>query len=280
MTFIQQRTRADQRSRVIAGNNIINSALMVLSSVALVVLLTAGRTIPWLFFMLGVLNAVVAVYIYTVIPEFLLRFVAWCATNIVYRLRIEGEEKIPAEGAAVLVANHVSFVDWLIFASVSARPVRFVMTHEYFELPLVRFLFRDAKVIPIAPGREDAELKKLAYDRIAEELEDGELVFIFPEGGITNDGELQPFRPGIERIIERTPVPVVPIAVIGLWGSFFSRWGGRAMTKPFRRFWSRVAVIIGDPIPPEAVTAEGLAESIAELGGWDSPEPYEVPGES
>jgi hypothetical protein len=271
MSFIQMRTKAAQRSRVIAGNNIINSALMVLSSLALVALLAAGRTIPWLFFMLGVLNAVVAVYIYTVIPEFLLRFVAWGATNILYRLRIEGEDKIPAEGAAVLVANHVSFVDWLIFASVSARPVRFVMTHEYFELPLVRFLFRGAKVIPIAPGREDAELKQRAYDRIADELEEGELVFLFPEGGITNDGELQPFRSGIERIVERTPVPVVPIAVIGLWGSFFSRRGGKAMTRPFRRFWSRVTVKIGDPIPPKGVTAHGIAERVADLGGWDPP---------
>ncbi len=280
MTFIQQRTRADRRSRVIAGNNIVNSALMVLSSLVLLALLAADVTIPWLFFMLGVLNAAVAVYIYTVIPEFLLRFAAWGATKIVYRLRVEGEERIPAEGAAVLVANHVSFVDWLIFASVSARPVRFVMTHGYSRLPLVRFLFRGAKVIPIAPGREDPALKARAYDRIAEELEDGELVFIFPEGGITEDGELQPFRPGVERIIERTPVPVVPMAVIGLWGSFFSRWGGRAMTKPFRRFFSRVTVRIGDPIPPEAVTAHGLAERVAELGGWDSPEPFEVPGES
>jgi len=275
MSFIQLRTSAGQRSRVIAGNNIINSALMVLSSVALVTLLASGRTIPWVFFMLGVLNALVALYIYTVIPEFLLRFVAWGTANIVYRLRIEGERKIPIEGPAVLVANHVSFVDWLIFASVSARPVRFVMTHEYFELPLVRFLFRGAKVIPIASGRVDPELRQRAYDRIAEELGEGELVFIFPEGGITADGDLQSFRPGIERIIGRTPVPVVPMAVIGLWGSFFSRWGGRAMTKPFRRFWSRVTVRIGDPIPPEEVTAQGLAEKVAALGGWEAPEPYE-----
>ncbi len=277
MTLIQQRSRADLRSRVIAGNNIINSALMVLSSVVLVALLAAGRTIPWLFFMLGVLNALVAVYIYTVIPEFLLRFVAWCVANIVYRLRIIGEERIPAEGAGVLVANHVSFVDWLIIASVSARPVRFVITHEYFDLPLVRFLFRGAKVIPIATKRDDPELRRRAYDRIADELEDGRLVFIFPEGGITSDGELQPFRPGIERIIERTPVPVVPMAVIGLWGSFFSRRGGRAMTNPFRRFWSKVTVKIGDPIPPEDVTAHGLAARVADLGGWDPPEPYEPP---
>jgi len=275
MTFIQQRTRAAERSRVIAGNNIINSALMVISSVTLVALLASGRTIPSVFFMLGVLNAAVAVYIYTVIPEFLLRFVAWGTANVLYRLRVEGENNIPADGPAVLVANHVSFVDWLVFASISARPVRFVMTHEYFEMPLVRFLFRGAKVIPIASGRVDPELKRRAYDRIAEELSDGELVFVFPEGRITPDGDLQSFRPGIEQIVGRTPVPVVPIAVIGLWGSFFSRWGGRAMTKPFRRFWSRVTVRIGDPIPPENVATHGLAERVAELGGWDAPEPYE-----
>ena len=277
MSFIQLRTPANRRSRDIAGNNIINSALMVLSSVALVALLAAGRTIQSLFFGLGVLNAVVAVYIYTVIPEFLLRFVAWGTANLVYRLKIKGVEKIPAEGPAVLVANHVSFVDWLIFASVSARPVRFVMTHEYMDLPLIRFLFRGAKVIPIASGRVDPELRQRAYDRIAEELDDGELVFIFPEGTITGNGELQPFRPGIERIVARTPVPVVPCALVGMWGSFFSRWGGRAMTKPFRRFWSRVEVRIGEPVSPADVTAQHLAERVADLGGWDPPEPYEPP---
>jgi 1-acyl-sn-glycerol-3-phosphate acyltransferase len=279
MSFIQLRTPANRRSRVIAGNNIINSALMVVSSLALVALLAAGRTIQSLFFGLGVLNVVVAVYIYTVIPEFLLRFVAWGAANVVYRLKVPGEDKIPAEGPAVLVANHVSFVDWLIFASVAARPVRFVMTHEYFELPLVRFLFRGAKVIPIAPGRIDPELKDCAYNRIAEELEEGELVFLFPEGEITRDGELRPFRPGIEKIVARTPVPVVPIAMTGMWGSFFSRRGGAAMSKPFRRFWSRVTIKIGDPVPPEDVTAQYLAERVAHLGGWDPPERFRIPDE-
>lgn len=277
MTFIQQRTRAGLRSRVIAGNNIINALLMVISSVALVALLASGRSIQSIFFMLGVANAAVAVYVYSVIPEFLLRFVAWCAANVVYRLRIVGADRIPDDGPAVLAANHVSFVDWLIVASVSARPVRFVMTHEYAKVPLARFLMRDAKVIEIASGRVDPELKRRAYDRIAAELEAGELVFLFPEGKLTDDGELQPFRPGIERIVARTPVPVVPMAIVGLWGSFFSRWGGRAMTKPFRRFWSRVEVRVGEPIPPAEVTAHGLAERIAALGGWQAPEPYAPP---
>jgi 1-acyl-sn-glycerol-3-phosphate acyltransferase len=279
MSFIQLRSPVAERSRVIAGNNIINSFLMVLSSVALVVMLAAGRTIQSIFFILGVLNAAVAIYIYTVIPEFLLRFVAWCTANILYRLKVEGSENIPQEGPAVLVANHVSFVDWLIFASVSARPVRFVMTHEYTELPLVRFLFRGAKVIPIASGKVDPGLKQNAFDRIAEELGEGELVFVFPEGKITSDGEMAPFRLGVERIVERTPVPMVPMALVGMWGSFFSRRGGRAMTRPFRRFWSRVRVKIGEPVPPDQVTADGLAQRVAALGGFDPPEPF-VPPES
>ena len=154
------------------------------------------------------------------------------------------------------------------------------MTDEYARMPMVRFLFRGAKVIPIAPAAKDPELLQRAYDRIAGELEEGELVCIFPEGGITSDGELAPFRPGIERIVERTPVPVVPVALIGLWGSFFSRKGGRAMTRPFRRIWSRVQVRVGEAIPPETVTAQLLAERIAELGGWDVPEPYEPPESS
>jgi 1-acyl-sn-glycerol-3-phosphate acyltransferase len=273
MTFIQQRTRASRRSRVISGLNIVNSLLMVLSSVMLVILLAADRSIQNIFFMLGVLNAAVAVYIYTVIPEFMLRFVAWCTANILYRLRVHGEKHIPDTGPAVLVANHVSWVDWLIIASVSARPVRFVMTHEYARMPLVRFLMRDAKVIQIASAKVDPKLRKRAFDQIAAELSDGELVVLFPEGSITPDGELQPFRAGIERIVHRSPVPVVPLAVIGMWGSFFSRWGGQAMTKPFRRFWSRVTVKVGEPIPPHEVTAESLAERVAALGGWDPPSP-------
>jgi 1-acyl-sn-glycerol-3-phosphate acyltransferase len=272
MTFIQQRTRASRRSRVISGLNIVNSLLMVLSSVLLVILFAADRSIQNIFFILGVVNALVAIYIYTVIPEFLLRFVAWGTANILYRLKVTGEDNLPSEGAAVLVANHVSYVDWLIFASISPRPVRFVMTHEYFDLPLLRFLFRDAKVIPIASGRIDPDLKQQAYDRIADELEAGELVFVFPEGRITDDGKMKPFLFGVEWIVDRTPVPVVPMAVVGMWGSFFSRWAGRAMTRPFRRFWSRVEVRVGEAVQPDDVSAQWLAEKVAELGGWEAPE--------
>jgi len=274
-TLLQQRPDPAVRSRVIAANNIVNSLFIVAASASLMGLLAIGVTIPHIFIVLAVLNAAVAVYIYTVIPEFMLRFFAWCVANVSYRIRISGQEHIPAQGPAVLVANHVSFVDWLLVFSASARPVRFVMEHSYMRPKMLSFLFRDAKVIPIASQNKDPEVLAGAYDRIATELENGQLVCLFPEGAITRDGQLQPFRHGIERIVERTPVPVVPMALVGLWGSFFSRRWGRAMSRPFRRVWSRVSVVIGEPVPPEEVTAERLAEEVAALGGWPTPEPAE-----
>jgi 1-acyl-sn-glycerol-3-phosphate acyltransferase len=219
----------------------------------------------------------VAIYIYTVIPEFLLRFVAWCLANILYRVRLEHPERIPSSGAAVLAVNHISFIDALLISSASPRPARFIMDAEYARLPLVRLLFRNAKVIPIAPTCKDPGLLERAYARIAEELAEGELVCIFPEGGISSDGRLAPFRRGIEQIVGRTPVPVVPVALVGLWGSFFSRKGGKAMSRPFRRFWSRVEIRVGEAMAPEAVSAERVAERVAELGGWDVPEAHEAP---
>jgi hypothetical protein len=263
-TMIQQRSPEEVRSRVIAGNNILNAAFMIAASLMLGAVFALGLTTRHVFIIVALLNAAVAAYIYTVIPEFLLRFAAWTVANVLYRLRVVGREHIPREGPAVLVANHVSFVDWLLIAAACPRPVRFVMYHRYFEVPLLKFLFRDAKVIPIAPAKEDEARLEEAFDRIAAELADNEIVCIFPEGRLTDDGTLGEFRPGIERIVARSPVPVIPVGIIGMWGSFFSKKDG-AMKKPFRRFWSRVSLAIGEPLPAERTTAETLEESVAAL---------------
>jgi len=196
-----------------------------------------------------------------------LRRVAWIIANTTYRLRTSGCKHIPDDGPALLVANHVSFVDWLIVQGACPRPIRFVMYHGFAKLPLVRFVFRDAKVIPIAPAHEASALRDTAFDRIADALEAGDLVCIFPEGEVTRDGRMNEFRRGVEKIVARTPVPVVPIALKGLWGSFFSRKHGRAMSRPFRRVWSRIEVVIGEPLAPDEVTASGLAERVALLRG-------------
>jgi 1-acyl-sn-glycerol-3-phosphate acyltransferase len=190
-----------------------------------------------------------------------------------YRMRTVGRENIPAEGPVLLVCNHVTFVDWLIIASACKRPPRFVMYHRFLKLPFVGWLFRDAKVIPIAPAHENGETLEAAFDRIAEELEAGEVVCIFPEGKVTKDGAMNVFRTGVERIVRRTPVPVVPMALKGMWGSFFSRKGGAAMRRPFRRFWSRISLVIGKPIVPDEVSAKALEQAVAELGTFDPPAP-------
>ncbi|MGD9762782.1 MAG: MFS transporter [Candidatus Binatia bacterium] len=277
-TLIQVRSAPAERSRVVAGGNILSALFMVLSSALLLALFAAGLGALEIFAVMAALNAVAAAYIYTVIPEFLLRFACWIVANCIYRLRTVGRDNIPADGPALLACNHVSFVDWMIIASACTRPPRFVMYHGFLKVPVLWSVFRDAKVIPISPAREDAQLMEQALDRIAAELEAGELVCIFPEGALTRDGEMKPFRPGVEKIVRRTPVPVVPIALTGMWGSFFSHKDGM-MRHPFRRVWSRIQLVVGTPLPPDQVTADELAVRIAALGGLTPPgrHPADVP---
>jgi len=194
----------------------------------------------------------------------------WLLIHTVYRLQKSGLENIPESGPAVLVCNHVSFVDGLIIAAACRRPVRFVMHHSRFNVPVLRFVFRTGRAIPIASSREDPQLLERAYDEIARGLEQGDLICIFPEGHATETGEMQPFRAGIKRIIERTPALVVPMALRGLWGSFFSRKGGPAMSKPFRRgILSKIELVVGQALPPHLVTPEGLQEQVLALrGDW------------
>jgi 1-acyl-sn-glycerol-3-phosphate acyltransferase len=264
--LIQQRSEPSHRSRIIAGNNVLNALAMVLSAVFAVLLLSvAGLTIPQLFLLVGVLNAVVAIYIFTLVPEFLLRFIAWMAVHAVYRLRKQGLEHIPEEGPAVIVCNHVGYADAIIIAGAVRRPVRFVMYHKIFSIPGLSLLFRWMNAIPIASAKEAPELLAQAYERIDAALADGELVCIFPEGGLSADGQLQEFRRGVEQIVRRRPVPVVPMALEGVWGSLFSRAGSRAFFKLPRRVWARIGLSAGLPVPPEAATAEALRNRVAQL---------------
>ncbi|MCW5575218.1 MAG: MFS transporter [Burkholderiales bacterium] len=268
--LIQSRSEPGHQARVIAGNNIMNALFMVVAAGAAAILLQAGLTVPQLFLITGCLNALIAIYIYTLVPEFLMRFLTWLLIHSVYRLDKSGLEHIPERGPAVLVCNHVSFVDALIIAAACRRPIRFVMDHRIFRIPVLSFVFRTGRCIPIAPAKEDPEMLERAYDEIARGLEAGDLIGIFPEGRITDTGELYPFRSGIRRIIERTPVPVVPLALRGLWGSFFSRKDGAAMTRPWRaRPLAKIALVAAPPVAPPAVTPEGLqAQVLALRGDW------------
>jgi 1-acyl-sn-glycerol-3-phosphate acyltransferase len=266
--LVQLRSSAEHRARIIAGNNILNALFMVVGALGAASLLGAGLSIPALFALAALLNALVAIYIYGLVPEFLLRFIAWLLVKAVYRLRSEGLEHIPHEGAAVLVANHVSFADAVIIMGAAPRPIRFVMDHRIFKTPLLGFIFRHCGAIPIASAKEDPAMMEAAFAEVAKALAAGDLVGLFPEGQITKDGELQPFRPGISRILAANPVPVVPLALSGLWGSYFSRIDGVAMKTPFRRgMFSDIALRAGAPVAAEQATPEYLQTVVASLRG-------------
>jgi hypothetical protein len=263
-TLIQQRAQPGERSRVVAGNNVLNAAFMVVASILLAWLFAKHVSVPHMFLVIAGLNAVVAIYIYTLLPEFLLRFIAWILSRVMYRLTLRGHDNVPESGPVVLVANHVTFVDWLLIAGSVRRPARFVMDHRIAATPVISSIFKAGKTIPIAPEHENKALLEQAFARIAAELRAGEIVCIFPEGKLTKNGELNPFKTGIERIIAETPVPVVPMALTGLWGSMFSRKPASGAKLP-RGFRAKLGLTIGKPVPPSEVTAAGLEAKVRAL---------------
>jgi len=265
--LIQERSDPAYRSRIIAANNILNALFMVASAGIALGLLKAGLTIPALFLATGLMNAVVAIYIYALVPEFLMRFLAWLLIHTFYRVDKQGLERVPDEGPCVIVCNHVSYVDAVVIAACVRRPIRFVMDHRIYEVPLLHFIFRTMRAIPIASAKEDAALKERAFTEAAEALKAGEVVCIFPEGKITDTGELNRFRPGLQRILEQTPAPVVPMALRGLWGSFFSRSSGGKAMRRLRGMFSRITLVAGPPVAPARATPELLQETVLALRG-------------
>jgi len=266
--LIQSRSQPSHRARIIAANNILNSLFMIVSALMAIALTSAGVSIPGLFLVTALLNIVVATYIYSLVPEFLLRFIAWMLVHTFYRIRLVHAERIPEEGAAVLVCNHVSYVDAIVIMAESPRPIRFVMDHHIFKSPFAGWVFRHAKAIPIAPSHENPEMLTRAYETCARALAEGDLVCIFPEGKLTKTGDLNPFRHGVTEIIRRTPAPVVPMALRGLWGSVFSRAGETRWPRPVQKgVMSRLTLAVGEPLDPSQATPEGLQQIVTELRG-------------
>jgi len=267
--LVQSRSAEAHRSRVIAGMNILNALFMVIAAVtAMLILGPAGMDIPELFLISAILNAVVAIYIFTLVPEFLMRFLVWMLIHTIYRVKVTGMEHIPEEGPVIVASNHVSFVDPLILGGMIRRPVNFVMYYKIYKIPVLNFIFRTGKAIPIAGRSEDPEVLETAYRRMHGVLEIGDVLGIFPEGKISSDGELNEFKPGIDKIIAEKPVPVVPMALCNLWGSMFSRRDPLYKRRPYK-LWSLIELRIGEPIPPEEVSAARLQQEVQKLRGDD-----------
>jgi 1-acyl-sn-glycerol-3-phosphate acyltransferase len=264
--LVQQRSRPQALARVIGANSILNALFMVAAAIISAVGLARGLTIPQLILMIAAMNAAVAVYIYTLVPEFLLRFVCWLLVHTLYRLRKSGQH-FPEQGAALIVCNHVSFVDALVISASCRRPIRFIMDHAIFSAPVIKTLALGMKAIPIASSKDNPAVYAAAFEAAGAALREGELVCIFPEGRLTTDGSIAQFRPGLARILEETPVPVIPVALAGLWGSMFSRYGKRFWQRLPRRLWHRVTINVGKVLKPEEADLEQLRDRVLKLYG-------------
>ncbi|TGN39839.1 MFS transporter [Marinobacter confluentis] len=266
--FVQKETPEEHRARVIAALNVFNALFMVVSAIMGVIMLgVIGLSIPEFFLVLSIMNLIVAGFVYQQLPEFALRFIVWILSHTIYRVKHQGLRQIPDEGPVLLVCNHVTYMDALIIAGAVRRPIRFVMDHHIFRTPLLGGLFRMARAIPIGSKNTVPDIYNAAFERIDEELKAGNVVCIFPEGRLTSDGEIAAFRAGVDIILERRPVPVVPMALRGLWGSFFSHCGGPAMRHFPKRFWSRIELLAEPPVPPEDANAAMLEIRVKDLRG-------------
>jgi 1-acyl-sn-glycerol-3-phosphate acyltransferase len=254
--LIQTRSEPSHQSRTIAANNILNALFMVVSAIVSMLLFRAGCTIPQLFLATALFNALVAVYILSLVPEFLARFLSWLLVHTLFRLRMERVEHIPEQGADMLVSNHVSYVDVLVILAASPRPIRFVLNQRFFRMPLLGFLLRRIRAIAVGPEERMAK----AWEEIDRTLAQGELVAIFPEGQLTEDGELGPFQEALMNILVQTKVPIVPIGLGGLWGSPFS---SRARTGLAGALQARISLRVGSPLLAGSVAGTLRREILA-----------------
>lgn len=257
--FIQTRAGEHEVSRIIAGNNIWNTIFMVVAAVLIMVMNGAGISIPKILGIFALINLGFSFFLYfKAYTEETLRFIGQVLSYLFYDLEIEGKHNIPKNGGAIIACNHVSYVDWLLVMAVAPRPVRFVIDHIYYNKPGMSFWYDQARLIPIATRKESEETLNRAFDRIAANLESGQCLGIFPEGYLTKNGKMRSFQPGISRIVKKTPAPVIPMAIDGLWGSFFSH-SNRGPLKGLPTFKRRkVKITIGAPIAPENLDLKDL----------------------
>jgi len=258
--LVQSRSAPAHRSRIIAANNILNAAFMVAAAALGAGLLAAGLGVAQIFLITALLNAAVAIWLYTLAPAFLLRFIVWLLVHTAYRLKVDGMAHLPEKGPALIVANGVSGVDALIMLAACRRPLRWAIDQGMMRGPVLSWVFRASRAIPMPSATEDAASAARALDELARALAAGELVGLFLAERIADTGAHKPLPPDIERILRRSPVPVVPMALGRARGGFFSRrWR--------LGFFKRIQLVIGAPLPPQAVTAQTLQQQVAALGG-------------
>ncbi len=262
--FVQHRSPADRRGRILAASGVLGWTA-VLAASGLLFLLGEILHVPSAlrFLVVGLLSALVARVSMHILPGTVARFFLLLFGRIGYRVRVYGLENVPRRGPALIVANHVSWVDAIVLMIATPRPIRFLMGRPMYERRGIRWIAPRIGAIPISPKDPPRVLaRSLRQARAA--LDDGDLVCIFAEGALTRTGVLQEFRPGMERIVRGTNHPILPVAIDGLWASIFSYARGRPAHRFPRRIGLPVRVVFGPPIPADT-TAESVRETVCEL---------------
>ncbi len=261
--FLQEESGTKEKGRLQATNNFINMAGMIVAYAALWILHDVMHwRADWIVLALGLAMIAGALYVAAYLPDRTLRFALWCLASVLFRIRVEGAQRIPRQGGALLVSNHVSLADAVFVGYGTPRLIRFLMWKPFFDIPIGGSVCRILHAIPIPTGAPQASLRALVSAR--QQVEAGELVGIFPEGGITRSGEIEPFQRGFERIVHTGQNPIIPMRIDGMWGHPLSYKGGRAL-KSWQNVWRpQVVVRIGEPIM-EPVTPAELQQIIADL---------------
>ncbi len=275
--YLQHRSPRDKRGSILAANNLLTFSGILLSSVLFAALrlpfwknsdasvtdLRPLFTSQQIFLLAGVLTIPVFVYIVWLIPQATIRFSVWLLSMTIYRIRVFGHEHLPREGGALLVSNHITWVDGILLLLSTSRPIRMVALSTNLENPWLKRLSDMFGVIPINPAKP--KMVVTAFKQAREALNEGELVCIFAEGGLTRSGQVQAFRPGMMKILEGTNVPVVPIYLQGLWGSIFSFEGNKFFWKWPKRIPYPLSIHFG-PAIAEPRDIHKIRQAVLDLG--------------
>jgi len=262
--IIQYRPDAANKGKIIAAATLLSwIGILLAAGVYFLLKAVLKFTPPQMFLFGAVLSLGASIYCLKLVPDSLLRFLLWCATHSIYRIRVLGRDNIPEKGGALFVCNHVSFVDAVLLLSSTDRPVRFMMFKGTYELPYIKPLAKILGVIPISSEQRPREMIK-SLQTASDAIRAGDVVCIFAEGQITRIGHLLPFRRGFERIMKDVNAPIIPIGMDGVWGSIFSFEKGRFLWKLPRRFPYPVTINYGKPLPPTATPFE-VRSAVQEL---------------
>jgi len=266
MAFIQSSTPESKRGRTLALNSLFNALFMVLAALfSIVILVVLNLDIRNLLAITALANLIVLLVMLRYVPTYFLRMVMWLLAQLSYRLNAKGVKNIPSEGPVMLVANHVTFVDWLFLGAACSRPIRFLMDKDYYDIKLFTPILKMAGAIPVSPRHKNAEAYAFAMKEMVRTLEQGQVLLVFPEGKLTRSGNMNEFQRGFEKVLNEAPAPVIPVALHGLWGSFFSRRWGRAMSRPFKRLYSKIGVEFGEAKSADEATAKVMRLAIQKM---------------